>query len=74
MKFQIITDQKGEVIATGKMELEALAGAPKYARILPSAGQKEHELEVPEAIHALKLKDVAEFHRALEKHLKSVKG
>jgi hypothetical protein len=70
MKIHVITDDKGEVIATVRHEThEAATGDDIIPVGKPEAlpGQTVHELELPEHLH--QVKDPEELHQHLRDHL-----
>ena len=70
MKYQVITNEKGQVEGTLITDPSKYGKTSKPRLFVPSKKQKSHEIEVPEEIHAIRARNVDDFHIALEKHLK----
>jgi hypothetical protein len=62
MKVLVVTNRKGEVIATAR----PAAYTNVHIAVAPMAGQRVHDLEVPESLADLKCEDL---HKKLREYL-----
>ena len=63
MKMRIIVDHQGKVVGSARVEEKREETLPFGGRMVPSAEQTVHEVEVPDDV--LEAKSAAELHRAL---------
>ena len=68
MKLHVITNEKGEVIGTSKVQHQTAPGAPQIGKFTPADGQSVHEIEMSKEL--LEIKDPGELHKALSRHIK----
>jgi len=73
MKLLVVTDAKGKVIGTARVEERQSAGkgeskdTPFLGQPATIRGQEIHEIEIPSELQ--KVEDVEEFHKTVKKHL-----
>jgi hypothetical protein len=74
MKLLVVTDTKGEIIGTARIEKGEVSAkgkstdAPSIAGFTALPGQKVFEIEVPNELQ--RVEDVEEFHKAVKKHFR----
>jgi hypothetical protein len=67
MKIHVITDDKGDIVATVHGTVGQHGDVPA-AKPVPLAGQKVHELDLPKELEGLR--NAEELHNRLKKHLR----
>jgi len=68
MKAFVLTNEKGEVIATAPVQPSASGDAPSGGRIVPDEGHEVHEVELPDELYA-NAENTEQFHKAVAKHM-----
>lgn len=72
MKLLVVTDAKGKVIGTARVERQTAGkgeakDTPFLGQPATIRGQEIHEIDIPSELQ--KVEDVEEFHKTVKKHL-----